>query len=323
MLIVELLLPVFLAALGHIFGGPIDWSAVAVNVPLFWVLFALVAFCHDGSREIMNRSRLRFLGGRVFILPALLFLIAKAETPAAAYSLHAFSGTIAPRTVAVWAMTLQIALPQPFALLDAVLRLFKTSRHTIRMQRLLDDVGNLVRKDPRAGIALLDRYVAEHPRDRSLLVGRARYHLIWNELDAARAVLTQVITDDPEVYVAKGMLAWAHAIADDQTKRDEALDYSLQALQKYPTDMELVGFRGAVLLWTGDRDNGLRCLEDAFDRLNDGSFAAILARDAAEHGDRERAEMWLARARKRFGYPRLITRATEALESLPHSRSIS
>jgi tetratricopeptide (TPR) repeat protein len=112
-------------------------------------------------------------------------------------------------------------------------------------------------------------------------------------------------------------VAWADFMTGNDDFISEAMTFSERAMERLPWLPQFKGTRGAVLVWAGDLDAGIKLLEEAFQEnylpSDRASNAAVLALAMRKRGDIEQANGYLKMARDLDLTCSLLERAERAM----------
>lgn len=164
-----------------------------------------------------------------------------------------------------------------------------------------------LRQDDHAGaIECLQEGLAEFPADTYLRSCYAMVLLQQGDCDKAVRVFEEIrqrpeTTGENDAILLNG-IAWSDVVSWKPENLERAQDCSLRAIEALPWRAEIKGTRGSVLVMSGDFENGVCLLEQAFveneERDNRALNAAFLALAAARLGKPEKARDWLRQSER-------------------------
>jgi tetratricopeptide (TPR) repeat protein len=136
--------------------------------------------------------------------------------------------------------------------------------------------GEILRdaKQPNEALKLYDAAVAAHPANADLLYARALQAVALDRMDIMEEDLKAIIGKDPKH--ADALNALGYSLADRTERYEEALSYIKRALELKPDDPAVLDSMGWVQFRLGHKEDALKYLRKAVDRMPDGEIAAHL-----------------------------------------------
>jgi tetratricopeptide (TPR) repeat protein len=169
-------------------------------------------------------------------------------------------------------------------------------------------------------ISVLEEGLALFPEDLSIALSLAGAHAHATNPTAGRSMMIELLsrTKDPaEQAMIKNSIAW-YDLSLGNEYLQEARDYSAEVLASNPSEVAYQGTRGAVLICSGQVEEGLRLLEESIRRDDRphgrASHRCWLVIGTALLGRVDEARRSLAKARQEDPHCYELLKAEDALK---------
>jgi len=187
-----------------------------------------------------------------------------------------------------------------------------------------ESLGRLRLNDEAGAIECLQEGLHRFPADISLRSCYALVLLDQDEYDKATRIFEE-LRQRPELSpeadaLLQNNIAWADLVSWKAERLERALDFSCQAIDALPWQPELKGTRGSVLVVSGDVENGVNLLRQAWteneDRRNRAFNAVFLALTSARLGQPDEARDWLRKAERLDAHCRQLDRICRHVDEI-------
>jgi tetratricopeptide (TPR) repeat protein len=129
-------------------------------------------------------------------------------------------------------------------------------------------------KQPQEAMKVYDEALAANPGNADLLYARALQAVALDRMDSMERDLKAILEKDPKH--ADALNALGYSLADRTDRYAEALSYIKRALQLKPDDPAVLDSMGWVQFRLGNKEDALKYLRRAAEKMPDGEIAAHL-----------------------------------------------